>query len=109
MSSTSYDRDEQRAQWVRWGIGTVVTFAIPMILYVLAGLNETNQRQDVRLAEMQDSQHSTEMRQERVYREIFEQSATTSRVLEGLLERVQAVDERGSRALRAHESEHRRE
>ncbi|MFP6654978.1 MAG: hypothetical protein VCB25_05075 [Myxococcota bacterium] len=109
MSSTSYDRDEQRAQWVRWGIGTVVTFALPLMLYAISAINDTNARQDERLAEMQDSQHSAEMRQERVYREIFEQSATTSRVLEGLLERVQAVDERGSRALRTHEAEHRRE
>lgn len=109
MPTTSYDRDEQKAQWMRWGIGTVVTFTVPMLLYVLASISETNARQDDRLSEMQDSQHSTELRQERVYREIFEQSATTSRVLEGLLEKVQAVDERGSRALREHESEHRRE
>lgn len=96
------------AQWVRWGVGTVATLAIPLILYTLSAINETNARQDVQLTQVREGHHESELRQERVYRELGDQFEKTARVLEGLVEKVEAVDERGSRALRAHEDNHDR-
>ncbi len=96
------------AQWLRWGIGSMLTLAVPLCVFALSSMNQTNLRQDERLTQIQADHHASEMRQERVYRELGAQFEKTARVLEGLVEKVEAVDERGSRALRDHQRDDHR-
>ena len=93
---------ETAAQWVRWGIGSMLTLSVPLLLYTLSAISETNVRQDRALAQMQREHHASEMREQQVHAEMM-------RALEGLVNRLEGVDERGSRALHLHErEEHRR-
>lgn len=73
------------------------------MVFVLSGINDHNLRQDVQISEVQKTHQETAIRQERVFRELSEQNADTAQILEGVARQLEAIDERGSRALKQHE------
>ena len=96
--------------WFRWAVGGVVGLLATMLLFVINGVNEHNLRQDEQITDIQKDNQQRALQQEQVFRELSSQNADTARILEGVVRKLEAIDERGSRALNDHEStEHRSE
>lgn len=91
--------------WFRWAVGGVVGLLATMLLFVINGVNEHNLRQDVQITAVQKDNRELAVQQEQVLRELSSQNADTARILEGVARKLEAIDERGSRALSEHESE----
>jgi hypothetical protein len=90
--------------WFRWAIGGIVGLLATMLLFVINGVNEHNIRQDEQIVDIQKDNQQRAIQQEQVFRELSSQNADTAKILEGVVRKLEAIDERGSRALTEHES-----
>lgn len=90
--------------WFRWAVGGVIGLLAAMSLFVINGVNEHNLRQDVQITDIQTKTQYRALQQEQVFRELSSQNADTAKILEGVVRKLEAIDERGSRALSGHET-----
>lgn len=89
--------------WFRWAVGGTMTFVGSMLVFVLANINEHNLKQDGQISYIQQANQENALRMEQAFRELSEQNADTAKVLEGVAKTLDAIDTRGSEALRDHE------
>lgn len=75
-----------------------------MMVFVMNGVNEHNLRQDSQITDIQKANQKRSIDREQVFRELSSQNADTARILEGVARKLEAIDERGSNALNAHEN-----
>ena len=91
--------------WFRWAVGGVMTFVATILVFVLANINDHNLKQDNQISSIQAENKQSAIHMERAFRELSEQNASTAKVLEGVVKTLEAIDTRGSEALRDHEKE----
>lgn len=85
--------------WFRWSAGGVLVVTAGLFLSLLQGQESRNQDQDQNIQSMQ-------ARSNEAFSALSSQNASTALILEGVARKLEAIDERGSQALRSHERGH---
>ena len=93
--------------WIRWVVGGIGGLLVTLLLFRIDVVNQHNLRQDEQITE---GLRQVLVLEEQAFRDLFKQNADTARILEGVVRKLEAIDERGSRALNSHRfDEHRSE
>tara|TARA_B100001250_G_scaffold305179_1_gene267130 strand:- start:355 stop:663 length:309 start_codon:yes stop_codon:yes gene_type:complete len=97
-----------REDSVRWLIGGVIAIAAFVLVWQNSAQSRVDeiQTESIRSLEINSRQYQEQMQE--TFRELTVSQFDTAKILEGVASRIEAIDERGSRALVHHErSRHR--
>lgn len=85
--------------WFRWVTGGTLALAAALFLSLLQGQDARNKEQDASIKVIQQQNNEA-------FSALSAQNAATALILEGVARKLEAIDERGSQALRTHERGH---
>jgi hypothetical protein len=90
------------ADWFRWAVGGLMAVMGLFFIQLVAALDTRNETQDTAIMGIQKRAELSDSQQLTTFRTLSSANANTARILEGVARQLEAIDERGSRALLSH-------
>ena len=88
---------------LKWVLAGSFGFAAFYVLAIQTHQQQLDSEQSIQIREVERDWRSYAQKGEEAFRDLAKSQASTARILEGVATRIEAIDTRGSRALREHE------